>query len=67
MTQFHEGQEVEVWGAPVGLSGWHWRKAVIDADILGQRLTYQVKFPNGARDVFDAANIRAVDNFAGVE
>ena len=58
MANFKEGQEVEV--APYSIYGG-WRKAKIDADILGQGLTYQVIFHDGHRGVFDASNIRDYD------
>ena len=52
MTQFHEGQDVEVWCFPDG----EWEKAKIVMETLPK--TYQVQFPDGSRRVFDAEHIR---------
>ena len=61
MTQFHEGQDVEVWGANM----YPWRKAkIIAAELHRGALgvptgAYIVQFPDGTHDVFDEADIRA--------
>jgi hypothetical protein len=59
MTQFHEGQEVEVNGEDVDMP--RWEKAKI---VRGPALTagefYEVQFPDGTRAVFDAEHIKAV-------
>ena len=62
MTQFHEGQEVEVTkgfdGNPLG-----WRKAkivqIIWLDVIKHREhKFEVEFPDGTGAVFDTAHIR---------
>jgi len=53
MTQFHEGQEVEVWCFPDG----DWEKA----KLIWIWPTYKVEFPDGSRASFDAEHIRGVD------
>jgi len=64
MTQFHEGQEVEVWGANM----YPWRKAKIvgntgkwGAPALPEndKHYFVVEFPDSKRAVFDADHIRA--------
>jgi hypothetical protein len=63
MTQFHEGQEVEV---ALGKRRWddgkYWRKAKIvcpafPADKHGPEM-FDVEFPDGTVAVFDADHIR---------
>ena len=67
-AQFHEGQEVEVWGANM----YPWRKAkIVAAEIHRGALgvptgAYIVQFPDGTRGVFDAEHIRAVTKFIEV-
>jgi hypothetical protein len=65
MTQFHEGQEVEVRfraGPRDDLGGFEitWRKAkIVSFDKHGGGYV-QVQFPDGSRAVFDAAHVRAI-------
>jgi hypothetical protein len=67
MTQFHEGQEVEVCvhrTAPsVSSNPTEWRKATILGALPGKlpdgkNRHYYVQFPDGSRAVFDEAHIR---------
>jgi hypothetical protein len=65
MTQFHEGQEVEVWGDIYPKSGGRltdWRKAkILNDDCIARKdgvHCYTVQFPNGTRAVFDTEHIR---------
>lgn len=76
MTQFHEGQEVEVqievalgdaYDAPMSTATeMRWRKAKIvewagaDQAIYNPPERWIVQFPDGSRAVFDAEHIRAV-------
>jgi len=69
MTQFHEGQEVEVATLVAGYAlkqdeAGRWRKAKIVARLVNDRTTnlqrYEVQFPNGSRAIFDAEHIRAI-------
>ena len=75
MTQFHEGQEVEVW-KEVRARGTdlhqnfvrRWCKAKIvarasDAPVTRNR-QWAVQFPDGTRVVFDVEHIRAIDDHA---
>lgn len=58
MTQFHEGQDVEVWGANM----YPWRKAKIIRRYEPARPgheDYRIQFSDGVRAVIDAAHIRA--------
>ena len=67
MTQFHEGQDVEVY-YPFSRSNeasWPWCKAKIVrrdtityCDCQQYNDGYEVQFPDGSRAVFDAAHIR---------
>jgi len=66
MTQFHEGQEVEVWKQPrEDYQQPCWRKAKIAWQTTscapGNPKCYEVEFPNSTRAVFDADRIRAVE------
>lgn len=66
MTQFHEGQEVEVWKTVrrpgADYTGQRWCKAKIVAQFTNDRVTnisrYEVRFPDGKRTLFDATHIR---------
>jgi hypothetical protein len=70
MAQFHEGQEVEVWGDIAGLccSGGfdQWRKAKIvqvipdGTEHWDAREGYEVQFHDGTRALFDEDHIRAL-------
>ena len=53
--QFHEGQEVEVWGANM----YPWRKAKIVGSTGQSHTEWMVEFPDGTRAVFDEEHIRA--------
>lgn len=63
MTQFHEGQEVEVLlvAKDIGDNA-HWIKAKIVWKVTscapGNPKCYEVEFPDGARAVFDEERIR---------
>jgi len=61
MTQFNEGQEVEVLTDPAFPRGtFAWRKAKIVAPTMHtHRELYTVQFPDNSRAVFDAAHIRS--------
>ena len=67
MSQFHEGQDVEVLACLTDSKFERpgWRKAKI---VRGPALTagefYEVQFPDGTRRVEDAAHIRAIDHRA---
>jgi hypothetical protein len=58
MTQFHEGQEVEVWITTSFLLGWH--KAKIIAWPHREADRWRVQFPDGRCVVFNTENIREV-------
>jgi hypothetical protein len=65
MTQFHEGQEVEVLTDPAFPRGTYaWCKAKIVALTPygndGTTGHWHVQFPDGSRGAFDADHIRAV-------
>lgn len=74
MTQFHEGQEVEVvqpTNHPVeGWPGYYWRKAKIVRDRAKSGRAPEgyevVQFPDGARAVFDAKHIRVITKFVEI-
>ena len=55
MTQFHEGQEVEVLRIPPSAHTWIWRKAKIEG-MHGDK--YLVRFADGAYADFGADHIR---------
>jgi hypothetical protein len=63
MTQFHEGQDVEVWNgfdnlsSPGGASKPLWTKAKIVREYLEPN-TWVVVFPDNSRAFFDAEHIR---------
>jgi hypothetical protein len=65
MTQFHEGQDVEVARAPQGARPakcrvWEKAKIVSAIDYPPTNVVhtqYEVQFPDGLRDVFDEAHI----------
>jgi hypothetical protein len=63
MTQFHEGQEVEVRIKAPTQDGGYWRKAkIVRCDNKGlypAPYPYIVEFQDGTRAVFDAEHIRA--------
>ncbi len=67
MTQFHEGQEVDVLqpiNHPIeGYPGTYWRKAKIVGWTACRNQTprYEVQFHDGARAMLDAAYIRAIE------
>jgi hypothetical protein len=64
MTQFHEGQEVEVATHSPELMKTGWRKAkiVYKTKLMHEdRAGYAVQFPDGTRGVFSAEHIRAVE------
>jgi hypothetical protein len=69
MTQFHEGQEVEIWdgfgvlrGGQPGSAVWRQAKIIGVSRGLGDPALnpgdYAVQFPDGTRAVFDAKNMR---------
>jgi hypothetical protein len=66
MTQFHEGQEVEVvglmWDGLDPESAWKWRKAKIlyYVERTGGIDWYEIEFANGTRGVFETDHIRAL-------
>ncbi len=61
MTQFHEGQEVEVRVSEDGQIYREWRKAKIAYPVKGNFAhSYFVQFPDGTRVVFDTEHIRAI-------
>jgi hypothetical protein len=63
MTQFHEGQEVEVLcDDEQGRSMMFWRKAKIVPSALPDGVHHCVQFPDGTRAVFDAMHIRAAEH-----
>ena len=69
MTQFHEGQEVEVRGV---YRDPYWRSGKIvshEAYLHGAHEPdrYFIEFPDGTRAVLDAHHIRAFDAVDGVE
>ena len=59
MTQFHEGQKVEVWGANM----YPWRKAKIVNEVFptkdwpSKTSRYEVQFPDNTHALFDAEHI----------
>ena len=63
MTQFHEGQEVEVVrirGYPRPFRVWDRAKVVTCLDqTAAEPNLYVLQFPDGTRSVFDAEHIRA--------
>jgi hypothetical protein len=67
MTQFYEGQEVEVTRPPYNdHESKHWRKATIAEShsiegVHPGKDYYSVLFANGERAVFSALQIKAVD------
>jgi len=62
MTQFHEGQNVEVADPNTDFGVWLKAKIVREptTTALDKHPLYQVEFPDGKRAVFDAEHIRAV-------
>jgi hypothetical protein len=61
--QFHEDEEVEVFsnsGDGKFVPVWHWRKAKITG-AQWPAVGYEVQFPDGTCDVFDADHIREID------
>jgi len=62
MTQFHEGQEVEV--APLSEMFGAWRKAkIVEVDqraVQTSPIKHLVEFADGTRGVFDADHIRSL-------
>jgi hypothetical protein len=68
MTQFHEGQEVEVTRRDPSIPNWNWRNAKIAQRRVGKGTycNYMVEFPDGTSAVFDAAHIRALGNDTGL-
>jgi hypothetical protein len=68
MTQFHEGQEVDV-ACHTGVMDRHWRKAKIvrrAMQYIGcskkeDITSYQVEFSDRSRDVFEVGHIKAVE------
>jgi len=68
MTQFHEGQDVEVETCSHDLeiaypaAGCRWRKAkVVNDDCIARKdglHCYLVQFPDGTRAIFDAEHVR---------
>ena len=69
MTQFHEGQDVEVaisvpvicnQNDPPVYHELEWRKAKVIV-VPGDRNQFLVRFPDGSRAVFDAEHIRAIE------
>jgi len=61
MTQFHEGQEVEVKWRDGIRYGWKKAKIVWQATSCapGNPKCYEVEFPDGASATFDADHLRA--------
>jgi hypothetical protein len=60
MTQFHEGQEVEIyWEFKRRAERWHKAK-IVEPPRSAYSTQCQVEFPDGTRGVFDADHIRAV-------
>lgn len=80
MTQFHEGQEVEVARDVGGMFPYkNWRKAKLirmapDGGAIFNPV-YEVQFPepngkydvDGTRAVFDAEHIRAIEDYPDIE
>lgn len=63
MTQFHEGQDVEVWGTLGEWDSCHtWLKAKIVRSLECEECgtLWKVEFPDGTRGIFDAGQIREV-------
>ena len=68
MTQFHEGQEVEVWEVAASaremVNHYTWRKAKIvgitriDPQANDEPVEYDAEFPDGTRRIFHANHIR---------
>jgi hypothetical protein len=57
-TQYHEGQEVEVYDFRPG--GWCKAKVVQSCIEETEKGYWMVQFPDGSRAVFEAKNIRAI-------
>lgn len=65
MSQFHEGQEAEVFVEipPAFRGDWRakWRKARVVREAKSEPGKWVVEFVNGDRGVFDTDHIRATD------
>jgi hypothetical protein len=59
MTQFHEGQEVEVWYGTDGAPLWH--KAKIVNVVKLENHPWCVELADGSRELVNADHIRAVE------
>jgi hypothetical protein len=60
MTQFHEGQDVEVLMAPKK-HGFACEAKIVEIAPVGHPAYWLVQFPDGTRAVFDAEHIRAAE------
>lgn len=68
MTQYREGQEVEIWiGPPYGGAACRWRKAkIVELKLKGYGAAdyYEVQFPDGTSALSGAEHIRATGNLS---